>query len=71
MIWCDYVIMYINYYCVRCISVKLVSIIYIYSAIVYLSHGIAEYLGRYDEIARLLCDNNMLVIGHDHGKLIN
>ncbi len=37
-----------------------------YKAIVQISHGMIEYIERYDEFARFLNDNNILVIGSDH-----
>lgn len=42
--------------------------------IVQISHGMAEYIERYDEFARFLAANGILVVGNDHmghGKSIN
>lgn len=35
-------------------------------AAVQLVHGMAEYIGRYDEFARYLTDEGFVVFGHDH-----
>lgn len=35
-------------------------------AIVQIVHGMIEYIDRYDEFARYLCDNGFLVCGEDH-----
>ncbi|MBQ4424941.1 MAG: RdgB/HAM1 family non-canonical purine NTP pyrophosphatase [Lachnospiraceae bacterium] len=35
-------------------------------AVVQLIHGMEEYIGRYDEFARVLCEHGFGVIGHDH-----
>lgn len=35
-------------------------------AIVQLTHGMVEYIGRYEELARYLADRGFAVIGHDH-----
>ncbi len=43
-------------------------------AIVQISHGMAEYIERYDEFARFLAKQGILVVGNDHmghGKSIN
>lgn len=37
-------------------------------ALVYISHGVGEYMGRYDELGAYLSQNGLLVFGHDHGK---
>ncbi len=37
-----------------------------YKAIVQISHGMVEYIERYDEFANFLNDNGILVIGNDH-----
>ena len=37
-------------------------------AILFLNHGLGEYLGRYEALAKTMSDNGVLVIGHDHGK---
>lgn len=39
-----------------------------YRALVYISHGVGEYMGRYDELGSYLSENGLLVFGHDHGK---
>lgn len=35
-------------------------------ATVQLVHGMAEYIGRYDDFARFLVQNGFVVLGHDH-----
>lgn len=43
-------------------------------AVVQISHGMAEYIARYDEFARFLADRGILVVGNDHmghGQSIN
>lgn len=35
-------------------------------AILQISHGMVEHLGRYDEFARFLADRGIIVIGNDH-----
>ena len=35
-------------------------------AVVQISHGMCEYMGRYDEFARFLCDKGFVVCGNDH-----
>ncbi len=35
-------------------------------AVVQLVHGMREYMERYEEFARFLCENGILVCGHDH-----
>lgn len=35
-------------------------------AIVQLTHGMVEFIGRYEELARYLADRGFAVIGHDH-----
>ena len=35
-------------------------------AIVQIAHGMIEYIERYDEFARFLCEQGFLVVGHDH-----
>ncbi len=37
-----------------------------YLGIVQIVHGMAEYIGRYDDFARFLCDNGYIVVGEDH-----
>lgn len=34
--------------------------------ILQIAHGMVEYIARYDEFARYLCDRGYMVIGHDH-----
>lgn len=36
-------------------------------AMVYLSHGVTEHMGRYAQFATLLADSGLCVFGHDHG----
>ena len=43
-------------------------------AVVQLSHGMAEYIARYDDFARYLAKRNILVVGNDHmghGQSVN
>ncbi|XP_078730950.1 monoglyceride lipase-like isoform X2 [Lampetra fluviatilis] len=35
-------------------------------ALVFVSHGLGEHCGRYDEVARMLVQHNVLVFAHDH-----
>lgn len=35
-------------------------------AVLQLCHGMAEYIGRYDEFAQFLCDKGYYVVGNDH-----
>lgn len=35
-------------------------------AILQISHGMCEYIGRYEEFASFLCENGVLVCGNDH-----
>ena len=35
-------------------------------AILQLTHGMVEYIGRYEQLARYLADRGILVVGHDH-----
>lgn len=35
-------------------------------AIMQIVHGMSEYIERYDEFAKFLNENNILVVGHDH-----
>ena len=45
-----------------------------YKGVVQITHGMAEYIDRYDDFARFLAKNGFLVIGHDHlghGKSVN
>ena len=35
-------------------------------AVVQIAHGIAEHIGRYDQVARYLCAHGILVCGEDH-----
>ncbi len=37
---------------------------------VYVSHGIAEHMGRYELLGRTLSENGILAEGHDHGKIV-
>ncbi len=36
------------------------------SAILQISHGMVEYIERYEDFAEFLCDNGFLVVGNDH-----
>ena len=33
----------------------------------YISHGVTEHMGRYDELATSLAESGLCVFGHDHG----
>ena len=35
-------------------------------AVLQIVHGVAEYVGRYDDFARFLNDHGVIVVGHDH-----
>ena len=37
-------------------------------ALVCISHGVTEHMGRYEQLAQLLADSGFCVFGHDHGK---
>lgn len=37
-----------------------------YRAVVQISHGMVEYIERYEEFAKFLTDRGFLVVGHDH-----
>lgn len=37
-----------------------------YLGVVQIVHGMVEYVDRYDEFARFLCDNGYVVVGEDH-----
>ena len=34
----------------------------------FLSHGVGEYTGRYENLAKFLSRHGVLVVGHDHGE---
>ena len=36
------------------------------SAIIQISHGMCEYIGRYEEFAQFLCSEGFVVCGNDH-----
>ena len=36
------------------------------SAMVQISHGMCEYMDRYDEVAKYLCEKGCIVFGNDH-----
>ena len=36
----------------------------------YVSHGVAEYMGRYEKLCQVLSENGFLVFGHDQGKYL-
>lgn len=38
-------------------------------ALVFISHGVTEHMGRYNSLAQFLTDSGILVFGHDHGKV--
>ena len=35
-------------------------------AVLQLSHGMVEYINRYDEFAQFLCEQGFYVVGNDH-----
>ena len=35
-------------------------------AVLHISHGMVEYIDRYDEFARYLAERGFCVVGHDH-----
>lgn len=35
----------------------------------YLCHGVGEYMGRYEKLGEFLAENDILMFGHDHGML--
>ena len=35
-------------------------------AVLQIVHGVAEYIGRYDDFARFLNSHGVIVVGHDH-----
>jgi alpha-beta hydrolase superfamily lysophospholipase len=37
-------------------------------AVLFMCHGVAEHIERYDPLASILAGNGFLVVGHDHGK---
>ena len=39
-------------------------------ALVFISHGVGEHMGRYEELGTFLAHNGILVFGHDHGKSV-
>ena len=34
----------------------------------YLCHGVGEYMGRYEKLGEFLAENGVLMFGHDHGR---
>ena len=40
-------------------------------ALAYISHGVGEYMGRYEKLAQELSENGIFAFGHDHGKQDN
>ena len=41
-------------------------------AVLQISHGVAEHIGRYDGFARYLNEQGLAVVGHDHlGSSVN
>ena len=57
-----YMYMYI-YTCTCTVYILVLS----YRALLYISHGVTEYMGWYEEVAQLLADSGIYVFGHDHG----
>ena len=43
----------------------------LFRAIVYVSHGFGEHMGRYEELGQHLATSGILMFGHDHGQLNN
>ena len=37
-------------------------------ALLFISHGVGEHMGRYDKLGKYLAEKEVLVYGHDHGK---
>ena len=35
----------------------------------YVCHGVGEYMGRYEKLGEFLAENDILMFGHDHGRL--
>ena len=35
-------------------------------AVLQMTHGMVEYIGRYEELARYLADRGIAAVGHDH-----
>ena len=46
----------------------LVSIVFHCRALLYLSHGVGEYMGRYEQLGQLLASHDVITFGHDHSK---
>jgi len=34
---------------------------------VFVAHGVGEYMGRYEKLGEILAENGILMFGHDHG----
>lgn len=58
------------YYNSNCKTTKIRAVRYIpdgkISAILQIAHGMNEYIDRYDDFARFLCEKGILVTGNDH-----
>ena len=39
-------------------------------ALLFISHGVGEYMGRYDKLGKYLAEKEVLVYGHDHGRCL-
>lgn len=39
-------------------------------ALLYISHGVGEYMGRYEKLGQFLSEHDIFVFGHDHGEWI-
>ena len=39
-----------------------------YRALLYVTHGVGEHMGRYEKLGRFLAENGILAYGHDHGE---
>ena len=37
----------------------------------FVSHGVGEYMGRYEKLGETLAQNGILMFGHDHGVCFN
>jgi hypothetical protein len=42
--------------------------LFVFRALIFISHGAAEHIRCYDDHATFLAENGYLVFGHDHGE---
>ena len=40
---------------------------FVFRAVMYLSHGVGEHMGRYSKLGEELAERGILTFGHDHG----